>query len=200
MAAVTEAPRLDDGVVVLRPWDPRDVEWVVATCQDPEIQRWTRVPVPYGRAHGEDFIMREAPSKWREGRGASFACTLASTGEIVGSCGATLLDVAARIGEVGYYCAPVHRRRGYTARAVELVSHWCFEAARWERLELPIDPENLGSRRVAERAGYSLEAVLAHAVVHRGQVRDVALYKRLRGPSAVPLAGPAHDSPSAPSM
>ena len=37
--------------VRLRSWRPDDVGAVLAACQDPEIQRWTEVPVPYRHEH-----------------------------------------------------------------------------------------------------------------------------------------------------
>jgi RimJ/RimL family protein N-acetyltransferase len=33
----------------LRPWRPDDVDAVFAACQDADVQRWTQVPVQYGR-------------------------------------------------------------------------------------------------------------------------------------------------------
>ena len=42
-------PTLTDGVVTLRPWRVEDVDAVVGICQDPEIVRFTRIPVPYTR-------------------------------------------------------------------------------------------------------------------------------------------------------
>ncbi|MFJ8018439.1 GNAT family N-acetyltransferase [Streptomyces sp. NPDC096339] len=37
--------------LVLRPHTPGDAAEVHAACQDPEIQRWISVPVPYEPAH-----------------------------------------------------------------------------------------------------------------------------------------------------
>jgi hypothetical protein len=41
-------PRLEDGVIALRPMREDDVAAVTAACQDPLIARYTLVPSPYG--------------------------------------------------------------------------------------------------------------------------------------------------------
>lgn len=46
-------PRVD---LTIRALVDTDVDWICAACQDPDIQRWTSVPVPYTRAHAEDFV------------------------------------------------------------------------------------------------------------------------------------------------
>jgi RimJ/RimL family protein N-acetyltransferase len=35
--------------LLLRPWQADDADAVYRACQDPDIQRWTTVPRPYGR-------------------------------------------------------------------------------------------------------------------------------------------------------
>ena len=49
-------PPLSDGVVTLRAKARADVDALTAACQDPEIPRWTRVPVPYRRADALGWI------------------------------------------------------------------------------------------------------------------------------------------------
>ena len=49
----------------LRPWRDSDLEPLVAACQDPEISRWTRVPLNYSetdaRAARIDDLLRKVP-------------------------------------------------------------------------------------------------------------------------------------------
>ena len=49
-------PPLSDGVITLRSMTGADADAVTAACQDPEIPRWTRVPVPYRRADALAWI------------------------------------------------------------------------------------------------------------------------------------------------
>jgi RimJ/RimL family protein N-acetyltransferase len=47
------------------------------------------------------------------------------------------------------------------------------------RVELHVDPENAGSRRVAERAGFRTEGLIRQRFLHRGRPSDVVLYALL---------------------
>jgi RimJ/RimL family protein N-acetyltransferase len=47
------------------------------------------------------------------------------------------------------------------------------------RVELHIDPDNAGSRRVAESAGFRVEGLLRQRFLHRGQPTDMLLYSLL---------------------
>ena len=79
-------PTLSGRRVRLRPWRPEDAEAVFAACQDPEVQRWTEVPVPYLREHAEQFIGPVAADTWAHG-GALLAVESPADGRLVGSIG-----------------------------------------------------------------------------------------------------------------
>src|SRR5262249_46880329 len=69
-------PRLDDGVVSLRPPAAGDIDAITDACQDPEIPRWTRVPTPYTRAHAGEYVERSART-WDQGTVRPFAIVAA---------------------------------------------------------------------------------------------------------------------------
>ena len=51
-----DLPELTDGRVRLRPPEERDVDRITTICQDVEVQRWTRVPVPYTEDDARRFV------------------------------------------------------------------------------------------------------------------------------------------------
>jgi RimJ/RimL family protein N-acetyltransferase len=53
-------PDLRTDTIVLRPWRLEDLDDLVTELQDPEIPRWTRIPEPYGRDDGREFLERSA--------------------------------------------------------------------------------------------------------------------------------------------
>jgi RimJ/RimL family protein N-acetyltransferase len=171
-------PTLTGRRVRLRPWRDDDVDAVVAACQDPEIQRWTQVPVPYGRADAESFVGGMAPSTWADG-GALFAVELRDGGVLVGS--TALFYPRDGYAEAGYWCAPGHRGRGFTVEALQVLCRWGFDELGLRRVEMHIDPDNAGSRGVAERAGFRAEGLLRQRFLHRGQPSDMLLYSLLAG-------------------
>lgn len=73
-----------------------------------------------------------------------------------------------------------HRGLGIATEAVRLLSDHLFGRSKVHRIRLVIHPENAASRRVAEKAGYTLEGVMRGAWFHRGRNHDVELWARLR--------------------
>ena len=170
-------PTLTGAHVRLRPWRADDVDAVFAACQDAAIQRWTQVPVPYVRENAEEFVGSIAPDTWAQG-GGLFAVEPRDGGPLVGSIG--LFPPHDGYAEAGYWTAPGHRGRGFTAEALGLLTAWAFDEVGLRRVELVVDPDNAGSRGVAERAGFRAEGVVRQRFLHRGQPSDVVLYALLR--------------------
>jgi RimJ/RimL family protein N-acetyltransferase len=169
-------PTLTGARVRLRPWRADDVDAVFAACQDAEIQRWTQVPVPYAREHAEGFVSGIAAETWAQG-GGLFAVESRDGRPLVGSIG--LFPPSDGFAEAGYWTAPGGRRQGYTAEALGLLCAWAFDEVGLRRVELVVDPDNAGSRGVAERAGFRAEGIVRQRFLHRGEPSDVVLYARL---------------------
>jgi RimJ/RimL family protein N-acetyltransferase len=132
--------------VALREWQESDADWVHSACQDPDIQEWTTVPVPYKQEHAKAFI------RIMQGREGGFAITIDGTG--AGSIGVTSWDHKTGIAEVGYWIAPWARGHGLASSALAILEEWARRQG-LRRLELLIEPSNMASKRVAERSGYT---------------------------------------------
>lgn len=71
--------------------------------------------------------------------------------------------------------------KGLTALALVAFSKWAFDTnSVLERLYMTIFAENLASRRVAEKGGYTFDCVLRQAAIKHGKVIDEVLYSYLR--------------------
>lgn len=169
-------PTLTGPRVRLRPWWADDVDAVFAACQDAETQRWTQVPVPYRREDAEGFVHDIAVRAWAEG-GALFAVEPRDGGPLLGSIGLFLPRDG--YAEAGYWTAPGARRRGFTGEALRVLCAWAFDEVGLRRVELVVDPDNAGSRGVAESAGFRAEGIVRQRFLHRGQPSDVVLYALL---------------------
>lgn len=168
---------LTDGVVTLRPWRVEEADWYVAQVSDPPIQRFTGEPpdlTPAAvRAAIADMLATRAH--------AGMAITDAATGELLGNAG--LAPKEAGLGEVSYWVSAPARGRGAATRAVRLLVDWAWECG-LRRVQLHTRADNVGSQRVAERAGFCRDRVeLAFRVV-KGESWDVVWYglERPAGP------------------
>jgi RimJ/RimL family protein N-acetyltransferase len=173
-------PTLTAGELTLRPWRASDADAVHAACQDPEIVRWTTIPFPYERQHAADFVGPLSANAWAHKTAANFAVVDAA-GTLVGSFGLVRMNPSQGVAEVGYWVAPAARRRGVARRAAAAVTRWALHDVGFARVELLAAAQNAGSRRVAERIGFTQEGVLRSAAAGRGERQDLVLYSRITG-------------------
>jgi RimJ/RimL family protein N-acetyltransferase len=172
-------PRLNDGVVRLRAWQPADAPAVLAACQDPAIQEFTRVPVPYRREHADDFIALAA-QEWRSGASASFAVTDMTGRRLWGACGLHNVDRFTGMAEVGYWVAPAARGRGVATAALRLITEWALGPARLRRVYAKVEQVNLASVAVARAVGYEPVRGRVELIELKGRTRAYTEYRRTR--------------------
>jgi len=152
-------PRLSDGRLVVRPFEPDDAPAVQAACDDPDVAHWIYgLPAPYDLADAEWFV---ADSRRRlvAGERARLAITAAASGELLGS---VSLDLFAdrQAAEIGYWVKREARRGGVALGAAELVVDWAFGELGIERLEILTYPGNEASQALAGRLGFTRECLL----------------------------------------
>lgn len=180
-------PQLADERVVLRALAEGDVAGVVEACQDPLIQRFTRVPESYGEVQARAFI-GGAPDRRAHGLSLELAIAGASDARLAGVIGLVRDRWDAERAEVGYWVAPQARGAGLASRALALLSRWALAEAGFARIDLQAALSNPGSIRVAERCGYVREGRLRRAW-YRGEEReDMALFSLVDGDLAAPGA------------
>lgn len=73
-----------------------------------------------------------------------------------------------------------HAGKGHATEAVQLLTEYLFARLRINRLQLNIHPNNEPSRRVATKAGYSLEGVMRGCWFHGGDYHDLEIWSILR--------------------
>lgn len=75
---------------------------------------------------------------------------------------------------------PEDRGKGSTTEALALLTKFLFTYREVNRLRLMIDPDNAGSRRVAEKCGYRYEGTARGGVYHQGSYHDMDVFAILR--------------------
>jgi ribosomal-protein-alanine N-acetyltransferase len=164
--------------VVLRAFRDSDAALVQSVAGDPLIPLITTVPARGDLAAALDFIKRQH-RRLSAGQGYSFAITDAASRAPVGQAGLWLRDADHGRASIGYWVAAPHRRRGYTAAALDAISRWGLTLDGIERLELYVEPWNEGSWRAAERAGYRREGLLRRWQYVGPERRDMYMYSLL---------------------
>jgi RimJ/RimL family protein N-acetyltransferase len=180
-----EQPVIAAGWMRLRPFTGADVEWVHQVSLDPAVQHFVSVPVPYGREHAAFFVEQVAIAGWDSGVRAEFVAEDATDGARLGRVGFGLREAA--VAMVGYWTDPRARNRGVATGAVRAACGWAFAALGVELIEWRCEVGNAASRRVAEKAGFLIEATLRKRLIHRGVRVDAWVGSLLRGEV---MAGP----------
>jgi RimJ/RimL family protein N-acetyltransferase len=148
---------LHDGVVELRPLWSMDADDLYALDSLPESIATSVPPVAPDRA----AVARRcagAPSRWLAGQRAALTIREADSGRFAGAISLYYNEPESGEAMIGYGLMPQWRGRGYATRAARLLADWAFTHAGIARLIAGTAPENVGSQRVLERAGFTREA------------------------------------------
>jgi RimJ/RimL family protein N-acetyltransferase len=168
---------LNLGVCMLRPFEPGDAESIVACANDRDV--WInlrdRFPHPYTRTDAENWLKLAGTLP----PGSQFAITLEDA--VIGGIGLHMQeDVHRRSAEIGYWLGRPFWGRGIATAAVRAVTGHAFAAFELCRVYAFVFEWNPASRRVLEKAGYTLEGRLRRSVIKDGRIIDAFLYAIVR--------------------
>jgi RimJ/RimL family protein N-acetyltransferase len=110
-------------------------------------------------------------------RGADGGCA-----RLLGGIGLHRIDWSVPRFEIGYWRRSGEQGQGWISEAVSTLSRFAFDHLGARRVEIRMSSDNMKSRAVAERCGFTLEGVLRQDSLDlHGQPRDTAVYARVRG-------------------
>jgi RimJ/RimL family protein N-acetyltransferase len=161
----------------LRPLAEEHLDAVGALFDDPDVLRFTRLPVPPPPGFERHWLDRYEAGR-RDGTREAFA-VVDDDGSFLGMAMAVDIDREAREVELGYIVAPAARGRGVATAALDELTRWAFAELDALRITLIIDVENRASARVAERCGYVLEGVMRSSYLKDDLRIDAGLWSRL---------------------
>lgn len=140
----------------------------------PHLERWLPVFAPL---RPEDAAKLTAASLELFVAGAGWEADLCERGEPVGVIRLHRRSEAGGSSEVGYWIAAAHEGRGLVTRAMSGVLRYLFDGFEVGHVSLVTATDNVRSRRVAERLGFDLEAVMRRSSISvTGEPVDQAFY------------------------
>lgn len=164
--------------VRLEPLARAHLQALAALARDPDVQRFTRVPVPPPQDFAERWY-RTYEAGRADGTREAFAICDDNETSFLGLAVAPKIDREARTAELGYIVAPAARGRGVASEALRLLTAWGFSELGALRLELLIGVDNDASKRIAVRCGYIREGVLRSVHFKQGLRQDTEIWSRL---------------------
>jgi RimJ/RimL family protein N-acetyltransferase len=165
-----EPPVLHTPRLIVRAFVEDDIEDIFLACQDPEIQRWTSVPVPFLRQHAENFVRKTYPLGWATNAHRILGSFCRESGALVSTL--TMTSTGHRVFEIGYWTSRTQRGNGYTVEGLDAFVRWIFLFLGAQRIEWQGIVGNPGSFAVAAKVGFRLEGTLRARVNQRGTILD----------------------------
>ena len=157
----------------LRPWKPEDLDSLVKYADNFNIARNMAdvFPHPYTQEAGKRFI--EMFSKATPPN----ILAIEVQGEAAGGIGIhPQQDIYRKNAEMGYWLAEPYWGQGIISRAISEMVAYGFQ--NWDITRIFARPfgRNLGSQKVLEKAGFTLEARLSQTFFKNGKYEDELIY------------------------
>ncbi|MFJ7828678.1 GNAT family N-acetyltransferase [Peribacillus sp. NPDC046944] len=101
-------------------------------------------------------------------------------GQFIGSTGLHRINWDIPKFEIGYWIDTEYRNKGYITEVVERLTRFAFNHYGAKRIEIRCDPNNLTSKRIPEKLGFTLEGILHNdALSADGKtLRDTCIYAK----------------------
>lgn len=124
--------------------------------------------------------IREAHVKFLTREDLRLLVFLRDTGELVASSGLHRINWEVPKLEIGYWADTRHSGKGYVTEAVNGVTEFAINELKARRVEIRCDAKNVKSRAVAERAGFTLDAILKNDALSivGNELRDTCIFSK----------------------
>lgn len=163
----------------LRKWTINDIEDVAKYANNEKVAANLRnvFPFPYTMKDAKDYV-----SSCVENNEEHQICrAIIVNGHAVGSIGIFCgTDVYEKSGELGYWLAEEFWGKGIMTCAAKQICREAFD--KFDIIRIYAEPYayNAGSRKVLEKAGFTLEGIMRNGVYKNGKVHDYCMYALLK--------------------
>jgi RimJ/RimL family protein N-acetyltransferase len=179
-----DVPRIEGEKVRLRMHRPDDLDRMHEGATDPTTAYWLgRIPKPYPREEADRFLLMRSEGM-AAGTDLHWMLADPSTDALMGT--VSLMHLAEGMAEVGYWSHPGARGRGVMTEAVRMAARHAFidpddGGLGLHRVHAVVAVDNVASRRVLERAGFTQTGTERRSVIVRDGMHDGAAYELLAG-------------------
>jgi ribosomal-protein-alanine N-acetyltransferase len=161
----------------LRQFRDEDVDAMHACFANPEAMRFWNHSAHTKRIETERAVRRFVdctPSYYR-----FWAVADAKTDRCIGLVSYHDGHIRIKRAAIGYIIDPAHQRKGIGTEAVSAMLDFCFGELGLHRMQALIQPDNIASRKLVEKLGFSYEGLLRDNLRVDEDWRDEMLFARL---------------------
>ncbi len=170
---------IDDDIVLTLP-QMHHAEELTAVVRDnlDRLRPWMPWAVEdYSLEHAKQFIFRTLDEFSRDGR---FDALILYRGRFVGTIGFHHLDTTNKTASVGYWISREMEGKGVVTKCCRVIINYLFDTMGLNRVQINCNVENLRSRAIPEKLGFTLEGTLREVEYLDGRFGDWAVYSLLR--------------------
>jgi RimJ/RimL family protein N-acetyltransferase len=169
--------------LIIRCWDPKDAAMMKESIDASKDHVARYLPWALNEPTSLEVKiqrMRDFRGHFDLGQNFSYGIFDRRETHVLGGC-ALHLGTAADVRYIGYWIHVDFTHRGLATEAAAALTRVAFEIDGVRRLEITMDPENLGSKGVAEKLGYVYEGTLRQDTPRGdGTFRDHMIWSLLR--------------------
>jgi RimJ/RimL family protein N-acetyltransferase len=149
--------QIETARLLLRRFVREDEDALAAVLCDADTMRW--YPKPFTREQVRGWIEQQMV-RYRSGPGL-MAMVEKQTGRLIGDCGAFWREILDRVElEVGYHVNRERWNQGFATEGARAVIEYAFNTLEVDHVVSMIRPENVASRRVAEKNGMTVDRMI----------------------------------------
>lgn len=159
----------------LRDFSESDIDRLIDILNDDAVTQYlsTKIPFPYTK---EDAIW------WvKEGSNSELIKAISVDGILVGCIGINTGEFEyERSGEIGYWLARSHWRKGITSAAIRQLSEYAFSHTNMVRLFASVFSSNIPSMQLLLKSGFHQEAILERSIFKNGHFYNNHIFSLLK--------------------
>ena len=144
-------PRIETERLLLRTYQPEDLETVYLLCSDPDVAEF----FPDYYSINKEHVLASLPrriERWRKFGFGQLGVFEKTSEELIGYCGMQYLDDTTEV-ELYYGFFKKYWKRGYATEAAKAILKFGFEQIKLERIVAVTNPKNIPSQKVLLRLG-----------------------------------------------
>lgn len=173
-------PILETERLRLRQMTHDDAAALVAIFGDPAVMRYMILDPPCNTIEEAISMIDWMNGHFEKQNAMRWGITLKDANEVIGTCGFHSWNRQHRRTDIGYDLNAAYWGRGIITEATHRLVRWCFENLNLHRIQADCTAGNIGSERVLEKVGFTLEGQWRENAFEHGRFVDLKQYGLLR--------------------
>ena len=179
MVSVTEFPILETGRLILREITESDASSIFEYLSDSEVMKYYGLE-PFKSVKDALDEIAWYQSILKEQTGIRWGITLKNEDKVIGSCGFLNTVSNHYRTDIGFELSQEYWGQGIASEAMNAIIQYAFKNTDIQRIQALIEPLNLASQRMVERAGFLQEGLLRKYEYTCGKFDDLYMYGLLK--------------------